>query len=424
MEKPSLDLASDETCKTPRLIGLRLRVMAKPNHMTAPLLALAAGNFAIGTGALVISGVVSEMAGSLGVQASAIGLLVTIYAFTYAVAAPFMSALAGRYNQKMLLIGAMLGLAAANGILAITESFAPALFWRAIAAIFAAFFTPIASAVAVSLVPADKRGSALGIVFGGLALSTVLGVPFGTWIAAKAAWPATFLLVGALALLAALMLLLVLPRGAKGAGAGLGALKETLQKPKAVFAVSVTFFQMTAQLSLFTFIAVYLGVTVIDDPGVLTLALTVFGLASFIGNGVGGYLVDKIGTRRVLYVALGLLPFALASMAGSVLGVWTSLAAIAFWGLVGFAFSAPQQARLIELYPAQSSVILALNASALYLGTAAGSALGGFVVARDLTEWLWLVAALAAVLALVVYAWSVAIERQRATRSESAMQQT
>ena len=176
------------------------------------VLPLAAGTFAIGTGLLVIQGILPEMARDLGVSVGAAGQLVTAFAVAYAVSAPLLSAVAARFDQKRLLGGALIVFALSNVGAALAPSLAPLIVARVVAALSSALFTPNASAAGASLAPPDERGRALALVFGGLSVATVLGVPIGTLIGGAVGWRATFLFVGALGALAAAGLAALLPR--------------------------------------------------------------------------------------------------------------------------------------------------------------------------------------------------------------------
>ena len=347
----------------------------------AVLLSLAAANFAVGTGALVVAGIVPNLSDGLGVSEAASGQLVTVYAIVYALAAPVAGIWASRHSERRILLAATTGLFAANVAAVFATSYTALVVARVAAGVFAAVVTPAAAALAARLVVPERTGAALGLVFGGVAISTVLGVPAGAYLGARFDWQSAFVFVSALSLLALFAQAATLPK-AEGPikRRRIADLVAVLKSAPLVAAVGVTALQMTAQFLPFTYIAVLLRDSFDATPGQVFAGLLTFGIASVVGNYFGGLLSDRLGPDRTIRVGLIALPFCLAGLANMTFGFRISLIALALWGAVGFGYNAPQQARLVRLAPENAATLLALNASAIYVGTTLGSALGGVVV--------------------------------------------
>ncbi len=380
--------------------------------MKLRLLILALGNFAIGTGALVIAGVLPLIAHTLTVPVTTAGQLVTVYALTYAVAAPLLTALTGRVARRRLLLMALALFIAGNVLAVLAPTFGVLVLARVVSAGGAALFTPIALTVAVTLAPPAERGRALALVFAGLPVATVLGVPLGTFMGAHYGWRATFIVVVLLGVVAAGGVVALIRGVAAPPPLPPRTWLALLRDRRLLPALSLTLLQSTAQFTVFTYIALLLGHTIGLAGTGLSLMLLFFGLAGLIGNSVGGYGADRWSATGTVAVSLVALAIALAALPVAGLSVLGTALALGVWGFAGIAFNPAQQARLLALAPAAPGAVLSLNASALYLGTAAGAVLGGMVAHALTVTMIGPAGALVGVCALVILVVSV---RTRAT---------
>lgn len=369
----------------------------------APLYAMALANFAVGTGALMIAGLVPEIAADLDVSEAAAGQLIAIYAVVYAVAAPLLSVLASRLPKRRILMIAAGGLAMTSLAAAFAPDFASLMVIRGATALFAALVTPVAASVATLIVPPGQIGSAIGVVFGGFAVSTVLGVPAGALIGGAFGWPAAFVMVAVLAGLAFIAIAAWLPGDMPATPTRLSELARTLRDTHALAAVGLTAIQLASAFVVFGYIAVIFQNGFGAQATEIFWLLMVFGLASVAGNHAGGVLTDRFGHDRVILYGLAALPLPLIGLYLAPLGFLASAVVMALWAFLGFIFTAPQQARLVRLHPDQRTMILALNASAIYVGNSVGTASGGLLLAISGTTWMPLAAGLTALAAFMFY---------------------
>jgi MFS transporter, DHA1 family, inner membrane transport protein len=300
-------------------------------------------------------------------------------------------ALSGGVPRKLLiLIGlGLLGLGSLIGALA--PDFSVVMFSRIVAAFGAALFTPTASSVAVALSAPEHRGRAIGLVFAGFTVATAFGVPLGALIGVNVGWRATFLLVTALASLGALAVMLTVPAHVKVPPPNAKALLEVLRSPVLATGLLVTVLQLVAQYSVFTFIAPILKSSLGLDGNGVTAMLLAFGVASVIGNLITASSTDRFGADAVSLACLGLLAIVFGVFALEQRQLWLTVVLMVVWGAVGLGFQTPQQSRLVMLEPKLQSATLALNASAIYLGTSGGSFLGGRISSvwgYDLLPWM------------------------------------
>jgi DHA1 family inner membrane transport protein len=351
------------------------------------ILPLAAGTFAVGTGLLVIQGILPEMARDLGVSVGAAGQLVTVFALTYAVSAPLLSAFGARFDRRRLLVAALLVFAFSNLAAALSTSIALLVFARVVAALASALYTPNASVAGAGLAPPEARGRALALVFGGLSVATVLGVPIGTLLGGFAGWRATFLFVAFLGAAAAAWVAIYLPAPPPAPATNLGVLFGMLRRPRVAALAAVTALTMSGTFLVFSYIAPLVGLVAGGGTNMVAAALLLFGVFAVLGNFLGGFATDRVGPRRTLVVGLSAYALSLGALwvlanlrpSGAV--VVAAAGFLAVWGVSSWAFNPPQQQRLLEAAPDAGGLALSLNASALYLGLALGSAVGGYVLA-------------------------------------------
>ncbi|MFE2174789.1 MFS transporter [Kitasatospora sp. NPDC059462] len=376
--------------------------------MPVRLLLLALGTFAVGTDAMVVAGILGPVSDDLGVSVTAAGQLVTVFALGYALLAPPLAALTARWPRRRLLLTALTVFGAANALSALAPSFGTLLATRVLAAAGAALYTPTANAVATTLVAPERRGRALATVLGGMTVATALGVPLGTWVGRTdwrlTMWLVTALSAVALAGLALLLRELPVPAAAPGLRDRLAPLRDR----RVLGAASTTLVFFLAFQSVYIYLATAVAPATGGRAERLSLVLLVAGVASVAGSWLGGRLVDRVGVRRVLLVgstvaaaAFTALPWAGRSMPGA-------LAYAVVTPLAGWAISVALPHRLASLDPANAQLLISLNSSALYLGTAAGGAAGSAAIALLGERWFPLAAT---VLALVAAATARATTR-------------
>ncbi|MGK4579262.1 MFS transporter [Kitasatospora sp. HPMI-4] len=352
------------------------------------LLLLALGTFAVGTDSMVMAGILGRVSDDLGVSVSAAGQLVTVFALTYALLAPVLATLTARWPRRRLLLTALTVFTAANALSALAPTYGLLLATRVLAAAGAALYTPTANAVATAIVPPERRGRALATVLGGMTVATALGVPLGTWVG-RGDWRLTMWLVVALGV-AALTGLALMLRGLPAPAAaapGLRARLAPLGDRRVLGAAATTLVFFLAFQSVYIYLATAVRPATGGDPDRLSLILFATGLASVAGSWLGGRLVDRLGVRRVLLtgsaiaaVAFAALPWLAATMPGA-------LAYAVVTPLAGWAVSVALPHRLASVDPANAPLLISLNSSSLYLGTAAGGAAGSAFIAFLGERW-------------------------------------
>lgn len=365
-----------------------LPTSSRPGRLPPNLWWLALGAFAIGTESFMVAGLLPVLAADLGVSAARAGQLVLLFALSYAIGSPLMAALLARFGRRRLLVASLAAFSGLTLAASMAHGFAQLALARVALGLVAGVFLPTASAVAAAMVPPALRGRALAIVSGGGTVAVALGVPLGAWIAGWGGWRTAYLLVAAVAVLATLGLALGLPREAGHAASpaqsspAFGVARE----PGVLAGLLVTMLWATGGFSFYTYIALFLSSTLGFGAQGAGAVFCAIGVAAAVGTAAGGWATDRFGADRTaqafalaLVAALGGLSFA-AQMLPRGLALPLVVGLSALWGFAGWGFGPAQAVRLIRLAPERAPMTLSLNASAVYLGIAAGSALGGAAI--------------------------------------------
>jgi predicted MFS family arabinose efflux permease len=348
----------------------------------AGLLALCFGNFVIGTGTLIVPGMLPQLAEGLGVSLSYAGLLVTAFAATVCVGAPLLATATSRYDRRMLLTATLVLYFAGHLAAALVSSYGAMLAVRVVSSAGAALFTAQAAAAAALLVPPDQRGRAIALVFLGWSVSSVAGVPLGAYVGATWGWRSGFALVAAGSALAAGAGWVLLPAGLRVTAANAAMWRAILRNRAMLAVLAVTALFMAAMFALFCYFVPAAQAFVGASPALVSALLAVFGIAAVAGNAVAVRYMDRFGAGNVALLCL-------AAMTASQL-LWPltpgSVALLAatmlIAGIGGFAGNSAQQARLVAIAPSQASVSIALNTSAVFLGQATGAAAASALIAH------------------------------------------
>jgi predicted MFS family arabinose efflux permease len=349
---------------------------------------LALGAFALGTESFMVVGLLPMLAADLQVSATRAGQLVLLFALSYAIGSPLMAALCARFGRRPLLVASLAAFAVITLAASMAQGFVQLALARVGLGLVAGVFLPTASAVAASMVSPALRGRALAIVTGGGTVAVALGVPLGAWIAGWGGWRTAYLLVAAVAALAAWGVAVGLPRGLASAPAAAARAPSfsVTREPGVLPALLTTVLWTTGGFSFYTYIASFLSGTLGFGAQGVSAVFCAIGVAAAAGTATGGWATDRFGADRVaqgfalmLVMILGGLSFS-AQMLPHGLALPLIVGLSALWGFAGWGFGPAQAVRLIRLAPGRAPMTLSLNASAIYLGIAAGSALGGMVI--------------------------------------------
>ena len=390
--------------------------------MPLALWALTLSAFAIGTTEFVIVGLVPTIAADLGVSLPSAGLLVSLYALGVAIGAPVLTALTGRWNRKTLLMSLM-GLFVIGNLLAWkAPSYNTLILARLLTGLAHGVFFSIGSMIATSLVSKEKEASAIAIMFTGLTVALVTGVPLGTWVGQHFGWRATFLIVSLLGLIALIGSALLVPSNLKQSIPA--TFKEQLQvlvKPQLLLVYLMTILGYGGTFTAFTYLAPILEQQTHFAPSAVAIIMLVYGVSVAVGNIWGGKLADKRGPVSALSIIFSALSLVLLlftfTMQSKIAAVLTILVwgAFAFGNVPGLQIYVVKQAE--KYTPNAVDVASGLNIAAFNIGIALGSITGGAIVENmSLQDTAW-IGAILCLVALAVTRYSGALDKRAAQLS-------
>jgi MFS transporter, DHA1 family, inner membrane transport protein len=378
--------------------------------MPLALYALTAGAFGIGVTEFVIMGLLIEVGTDFGVSISAAGLLITGYALGVVVGAPIMTIATGRWPRKTVLLVLMAIFTLGNAACALAPDYWSLMAARVLTAFAHGTFFGVGSVVATTLVAPSKKASAIAVMFTGLTVANILGVPFGTWLGQGYGWRSTFSAVTLVGLVAFAIIALLVPKDKTApAASNLGNDLAVLARPQVLMGLLTTVLSWVGVFAVFTYIApILVRISGFSESAVSPILL-VFGGGLVVGNLLGGRLADRwlipalLGSLLTLAAVLLLMTFAAHNQTAAVVFV-------ALLGAAAFATVPPLQMWVLEkAVGAGQSLASSFNIAAFNLGNAIGAWLGGFVIDHGpglgAVPWVAAVVPLAAavVAALAIY---------------------
>lgn len=381
--------------------------------MPLALYALTAGSFGIGCAEFVIMGLLLQVAADLQVSIAAAGMLVSGYALGVFAGAPVLTLLTRRMPRKAVLMALMVIYTVGNLACALAPDYTTLMVARVVTSLTHGTFFGVGAVVATSLVPADRKASAISIMFSGLTLATLLGMPAGAWLGLHLGWRSTFWAMALVGLVSLAIIAALVPRSRDdSAPVALRDELATIVRPQVLLGLLMTMLGFAGVFVVITFVQPLLTQVTGFGEAAVSPILLVFGGGMVVGNLLGGRLADRmatpalLGTLLALAVVLGAMTFALHSQ----------VAMVAFVGVLGiaaFATVSPLQLRVLRhAEGAGQNLASSFNIAAFNLGNAAGAWLGGVVIEQGpgLPAVPW-VAALVTLSGLGVALWSVRVER-------------
>jgi MFS transporter, DHA1 family, inner membrane transport protein len=352
------------------------------------LWSLAFGNFVIGSGALSFIGMLDTVALDLRVTPAAAGQIAGLFSLGICVSGPILGALTSRYERRWVLATSLALFALGHVAAALAPDYWALLAIRVLSAFAGTLFTPQAAATVGLLVPVEERARTMAFVFLGWSLASVVALPAGAWIGVHFGWRMAMWILAGLSISASLLVAWRVPRNLFGARIDAAAWQTLARHPVLLRVVSVTAIQASAQFVLFSYLVVAYRDALGLSANAVVMLLGVNGFAGFAGNVFAGRIAERVGPPAVVFGAIGLmfsafvLWLALFAVGPGALGTSLAVVAALLWGSGTFSSNSMQQVRLVNLAPQLSSVSVALNTSAIYLGQFIGAGLGGLVLAH------------------------------------------
>ncbi|TCO48844.1 MFS transporter [Actinocrispum wychmicini] len=383
--------------------------------MPTALLALAVGAFGIGTTEFIIMGLLPEVATTFGVSIPTAGLLISGYALGVTVGAPIMTAAGSRFSRKKLLLGLLVLFIAGNVLSAVAPSYGMMLAGRIVASLCHGAFFGVGAVVAASLVAPAKQASAIAIMFTGLTVANVLGVPIGTALGHAFGWRSSFWAVAALGVVAFVAVSTLVPDLPPDKNSNLRRELSVFRRPQVWLALLMTALGWAGIFASFTYITPMMTGVAGFSTGMVTWLLVLFGVGLVVGNLIGGKAADR-RLMPALYGSLAALSVVLLVFVATAHAQVPAAITIVLFGAAGFATAAPLQARVLSKAEGAPALASAANIGAFNAGNAAGAWIGGVAIDGGLgyTAPNWIGAILAAA-SLGVALLSGALDRRKAS---------
>lgn len=385
--------------------------------MPIALLALTLSAFAIGTTEFVIVGLLPTVAADLSISIPSAGLLVSLYALGVAVGAPVLTALTGKLPRKALLLALMALFTAGNLLAWQAPSYETLVAARILTGLAHGVFFSIGSTIATGLVPREKAASAIAIMFTGLTVALVAGVPLGTFIGQHFGWRETFLAVAALGVVSFIGSALFVPRNlAHTPPASLLQQAKVLAEPRLLLVYSKTAIGYGGTFIPFTFLAPILTDISGFSASAVGWVMLVYGVSVAVGNLWGGKLADRLGPIPALRIIFALLAAVLLLLQFTAPNPWLAVGTVLLWGAVAFGNVPGLQVYVVKqaerFTPQAVDVASGLNIAAFNLGIAGAAWAGGLIVTHwglQHTPW---IGAVVVLVSLVLTHWSGVLDRR------------
>lgn len=343
------------------------------------LIALMISALAIGTAEFVIMGILENVATDLKVSISAAGLLVTGYALGVAVGGPIITVMTGKVDRKILLLGLMFIFVLGNILCALASNYTILMIARVISSLAHGTFFGVGAIMATRIVSPEKKASAIAMMFSGLTIANILGVPVGTFIGQRFGWQATFGIVTLIGIIAMIGLMLLLPKVTVAEPSAVRKEIRVLGDKQVLLTLLMTVLGYGGVFTAFTYIAPILTSITGFSPAAITPILLLFGVGTLIGNTIGGKLSDwKL--MPSLAAILALLAAIMAVFTISANNKTAAVITVFIWGVAAFASIPAFQMRVLDKAKSAPNLASSLNISSFNLANAGGAYLGGLVI--------------------------------------------
>ncbi|WP_291543607.1 MFS transporter [Clostridium sp. Maddingley MBC34-26] len=361
--------------------------------------------FVISASEYVIVGVLDQVAASTNISIAEAGQLITVFAIAGAIGTPIAVMIMAKMDRRKVLMISLFLVVLGSIMILVAPNYAFLLLSRIVLAIGAGVFNVTCFTVVGKIVAPERQAGAIATITTGFNAALIIGLPIGRVITAAFGWKAIFVSTGVFSLLAIFAVLSAIPKAEGEASVPLGEQLALLKSPKTLLTLAITFFWIGGYSELYSYITPFLqGVSPMSEE-MMSMALLIFGIATLIGNKLGGFLGDKVGISKSLTSSMVVHVIALVLISLFAGSTYVTIALLVIWAIAAWIPAPIQQFNIISLSPEASGIMLSLNSSIMQLGLAAGAGIGGIAVgSSSLFSLSWTAAVLVLITAFVTIA--------------------
>lgn len=366
---------------------------------------LAMACFVTGTVELIVGGILDLIADDLHISLSAAGQLITLYSVVFAVSGPLLLAVTSRIERKKLYLMALLVFICGNLMFTFSPNFMFMIAARVLSAASSSLIVVLSITMASKIAEPGYRARAIGIIYMGVSGSLVLGVPLGMMLGNAFGWRAPFLMISVLSALAMGAIQLFMTTTQADEPVPLRQQLQSLKNSKIIFGQLISVLMLTGHLTLYAYLTPFLQETLHISSSLLSLFYFIFGIAAVCGGGIGGWVTDKFGAEKSILAIVCIFAIIMFLMPLSTVSVYVCLIVMMIWSMLSWSISPSLQSYLIKSAPESADIQQSLNSSALHIGIALGSAIGGVVMEKSgvyYNSWVGVIFVLLALAAAVL----------------------
>lgn len=353
--------------------------------ITAIIISLYIIIFCIGVDTFLISPLIPLLTNEFNITISQGGFLTLSYALAYALFAFILGPISDRLGRRKTLLIGILSFTLCSFCCALSRNFYTLLFFRAFSGIAAAATGPQVWALIGDVIPFEKRGKVIGIVTSALAVSQLLGLPIGSYIAKFFNWNYSFLFLGGLSTIAVVLAFIFIPKESldqkkDSQTSVIGPLRLVMKNRQAFSSLMVTFFMMFGSFGLFTFVGAWLAQAFSLNVGQIGTVMMVIGIGNMTGQLSGGFLADRFGKKKTAVIFMPIMATMLLLLPNTSFSLSISIITLLFWFLSAGISLSSFNAYVTELMPEHRGTIMSLNSSFMYMGTSTGVAINSLIL--------------------------------------------
>ncbi|MGE7768194.1 MFS transporter [Peribacillus sp. NPDC096540] len=348
---------------------------------------LAIVSFVVGMVELIIGGLLDIVSNDLDVSLGQVGFLMTVFSLAFALAAPILLTVTQRVERKRLTLITLFIFFIGNVISVFSPYYSILLVGRIIAASSGSLLIALCLTMVPNIVTEQYRARAIGVVFMGVSASLVLGVPIGLMLGNAFGWRAPFIMISILTLVSMAGVFFFLERMAPKPSIPIGRQLRTLKNRKILLAQATSFVMLAGHLTLYGYLTPFLKMKLGLDGTWVSIVYLIFGIAAVVGGGIGGFLADRFGSKRTIISVIIFFAVSMLSIPYTTFSLPLFLILMVIWSMLSWAITPAMQSYLIELSPETSDIQQTLNNSAVHMGIAFGSFIGGIVIEQTSVEF-------------------------------------